>query len=58
MSNDDLGNLFGRGSIPVEPNADLRAGAKSMFELRQAWIDAGFSEAEAMRMLVAVIAKG
>lgn len=56
MANDDnFGSLFGTGSVPVEPNADLRAGAKSQFELRQSWIDAGFSEAEAMRLLIAVI---
>ncbi len=43
---------------PEDPMTELAAGAAQMHELFTAYIDAGFSHAEALQILIAVVTAG
>jgi hypothetical protein len=58
MSNDDFGAAFGSKKIVIEPTAEMRQNATALFQMKQAWIDAGFTETQAMQLVLAIIAKG
>jgi hypothetical protein len=58
MTDNNFSDIFGTEKIVVEPTADQRDGAIQMYQLRQAWIDAGFTPAEAMQLLISAITKG
>ena len=44
-------------NFPVEPGAEIRAGAKQMFALFLAFQEAGFSREEALQLIAAVMAR-
>lgn len=45
-------------SIPPSPMTQLAAGAVSQHELFMAWVDAGFTRAEALQLLTGLIGAG
>lgn len=46
------------GPAPVEVRSDLRLASTSMYELYVAWVEAGFSKAEAMQLVTALLLSG
>jgi hypothetical protein len=56
MSNDDFDGLFD-GVAPVEPNASMREGAASLFEMYTGFVNAGFNPVQAMQMVCTFISK-
>lgn len=50
--------ITGPGRSPVEPRAEIRQGAASMFECYTAWTEAGFTSAQALEMLALMITRG
>ena len=44
--------------MKVEPNHDLRQMAMGSFELYTAWIDAGFTEEQALQLVAIVMTAG
>jgi len=41
---------------PISPLTELAAGAVQMHELFRAWVDAGFTEQQAMQLLCSMLA--
>ena len=44
--------------MKVEPNYDLRQMATQAFEMYTAWIDAGFTETQALQLVAIVMTAG
>jgi len=55
-NNDDISNLF-NSTAPVELPADIRSGAASIFSLYSSYVEAGFTPAQAMQIIIAMITK-
>jgi hypothetical protein len=52
----DFFDKNGEGSVPpVEPSADMRAGAKAMYEMYLSYKNAGFSAVEALQLTSAFL---
>lgn len=45
-------------ALPASPMTELAAAAAQMHELKQAYVEAGFTNAEAMQLLCAVLTAG
>ncbi len=43
--------------VPIEPSASMRAGAQQIRALYVAYMEAGFSAEEALRMILATLGK-
>lgn len=43
---------------PASPLTDLAAGAAQLHELFTSWMDAGFTEQQALRLLIGMITNG
>lgn len=56
-SNDDLSELF-NSTAPVELPADVRQGAAGLFSVYSSYVEAGFTPAQAMQLLISLMLKG
>jgi hypothetical protein len=46
------------GDMPQDPMTDLAASATQLHELYQAYVDAGFNEQQAMRLVCEILRNG
>lgn len=46
------------GSMPPDPVSALAAGAAQLHELFMAWVSSGFTRAEALQLVIAVMMRG
>lgn len=53
-----MNDFFGNSAIPIEPNADMREAAHAIRQVFIAYTQAGFSEVQAMQLVLEVLRQG